>query len=184
MDCRRTMITGAPGGHVEGLRRTRGGATGTQPGSPQPSERQRTREPPRPSGSGNPTCWWRRRHMDQLSQWASPGLARWLDEHGGEHAADFVTDQCALITRSQTAGAFGHGQDGEESAGEHDPGDPPVPGGPARWTWCSSSPVSPLLAWSRWPPRSADACQLARLLSGANSYADCLHGQGKPKSIL
>jgi hypothetical protein len=56
--------------------------------------------------------------------------------------------------------------------------DPPVPGGPARWTWCSFSPVSPLLAWSRWPPRSADACQLARLLSGANSYADCLHGQG------
>ena len=27
------MITGTPGGHVEGLRRTRGEAAGTQPGS-------------------------------------------------------------------------------------------------------------------------------------------------------
>ena len=60
-----------------------------------------------------------------------PGVVCGSGDQVGEEAGDFVAGQRDLPGWAGGAGPFGGSCDGQEGAGEHGEGDPPVPGGPA-----------------------------------------------------
>jgi hypothetical protein len=60
-----------------------------------------------------------------------PDIVCGFDDQVSEEAGDFVAGQRDLPGWAGVVSAFGCGGDGQEGAGEHGEGDPPVPGGPA-----------------------------------------------------